>query len=195
MHIDIVPNRDSRPTYLLRESFREGTHVRKRTLANLSALSDEQIFRPSAPCCVARALTVGHASALRGDRASRASWPRAGRARSHAASWGWRQLLAARPSRARSGVRDGRCAHHRPAHQAWPPRAGGTPRPWPRTSAWPMPARTRCTRRWTGCSSARTRSRRSSPRATSRRWPGALRSVVELLRRQHLSAGQARLQP
>ena len=44
MHIDIVPNRDSRPAYLLRESFREGTHVRKRTLANLSALPDEQIF-------------------------------------------------------------------------------------------------------------------------------------------------------
>ena len=44
MHIDIVPNRDSRPAYLLRESFREGNHVRKRTLANLSALSDEQIF-------------------------------------------------------------------------------------------------------------------------------------------------------
>ena len=44
MHIDIVPNRDSRPAYLLRESFREGKHVRKRTLANLSALSDEQIF-------------------------------------------------------------------------------------------------------------------------------------------------------
>jgi DDE family transposase len=44
MHIDIVPNRNSRPAYLLRESFREGTRVRKRTLANLSALSEEQIF-------------------------------------------------------------------------------------------------------------------------------------------------------
>ena len=43
MHIDAVPNRTSRPTYLLRESFREGKRVRKRTLANLSALSDEQI--------------------------------------------------------------------------------------------------------------------------------------------------------
>ncbi len=43
MHIDAVPNRDARPTYLLRESFREGKRVRKRTLANLSALSDEQI--------------------------------------------------------------------------------------------------------------------------------------------------------
>lgn len=43
MHIDGVPNRTSRPTYLLRESYREGRKVRKRTLANLSALSDEQI--------------------------------------------------------------------------------------------------------------------------------------------------------
>jgi len=43
MHIDGVPNRTSRPTYLLRESYREGKKVRKRTLANLSALSDEQI--------------------------------------------------------------------------------------------------------------------------------------------------------
>ncbi len=43
MHIDVVANRGSRPAYLLRESFREGERVRKRTLANLSALSDEQI--------------------------------------------------------------------------------------------------------------------------------------------------------
>jgi transposase len=43
MHIDVVPNRTSRPTYLLRESYREGKKVRKRTLANLSALSAEQI--------------------------------------------------------------------------------------------------------------------------------------------------------
>src|SRR5271167_911026 len=43
MHIDAVPNRQARPTYLLRESFREGNRVRKRTLANLSALSDGQI--------------------------------------------------------------------------------------------------------------------------------------------------------
>jgi transposase len=43
MHIDGVPNRSSRPTYLLRESYREGRKVRKRTLANLSSLSDEQI--------------------------------------------------------------------------------------------------------------------------------------------------------
>jgi transposase len=43
MHIDIVPNRGARPAYLLRESYREGARVHKRTLANLSSLSDEQI--------------------------------------------------------------------------------------------------------------------------------------------------------
>jgi transposase len=43
MHVDIVPNRGSRPAYLLRESFREGGKVRKRTLANLSSLPDDQI--------------------------------------------------------------------------------------------------------------------------------------------------------
>jgi len=43
MHIDIVPNRKSRPAYLLRESYRDGNKVRKRTLANLSSLSDEQL--------------------------------------------------------------------------------------------------------------------------------------------------------
>ena len=43
MHIDVVPNRGSRPAYLLRESIRVGSKVTKRTLANLSALADEQI--------------------------------------------------------------------------------------------------------------------------------------------------------
>jgi hypothetical protein len=43
MHIHVVPNRGSPPTVLLRESYREGTKVRKRTLANLSHLSAEQI--------------------------------------------------------------------------------------------------------------------------------------------------------
>jgi transposase len=43
MHIDVVPNRGSHPTILLRESFREGAKVRKRTLANLSSLAPEQI--------------------------------------------------------------------------------------------------------------------------------------------------------
>ena len=43
MHIHVVPNRGSPPTVLLRESYREGSKVRKRTLANLSDLSAAQI--------------------------------------------------------------------------------------------------------------------------------------------------------
>ena len=43
MHIHVVPNRGSPPTVLLRESYREGSKVRKRTLANLSSLSGAQI--------------------------------------------------------------------------------------------------------------------------------------------------------
>ncbi len=43
MHIHVVPNRGSPPTVLLRESYREGSKVGKRTLANLSSLSAIQI--------------------------------------------------------------------------------------------------------------------------------------------------------
>jgi len=43
MYIDIVPNRSSPPAVLLRESFREGSRTRKRTLANLSHWPAEQI--------------------------------------------------------------------------------------------------------------------------------------------------------
>ena len=38
MYIESVPNRDSPPAVLLRESWREDGKVRKRTLANLSCL-------------------------------------------------------------------------------------------------------------------------------------------------------------
>ncbi len=43
MYIERVPNRNSPPAVLLRESYREGKKVRKRTLANLSKLPDTAI--------------------------------------------------------------------------------------------------------------------------------------------------------
>lgn len=43
MFIDVVPNRSSPPAVLLREAWREGTRIRKRTLANLSSLAPAQI--------------------------------------------------------------------------------------------------------------------------------------------------------
>jgi Transposase DDE domain len=36
MHVDRIPNRSSPPAYLLRETYREGRKVRKRTLANIT---------------------------------------------------------------------------------------------------------------------------------------------------------------
>ena len=44
MHIDIVPNRKSPPAVLLRQSYREGKKVKKRTLANLSSLPMDQVM-------------------------------------------------------------------------------------------------------------------------------------------------------
>jgi transposase len=43
MYIDIVPNRNSPPAVLLREAWREKGKVKKRTIANLSGLSMEQV--------------------------------------------------------------------------------------------------------------------------------------------------------
>ena len=43
MHIHEIPNRNSKPSFLLRETYREGGRVRKRTIANLSKLPRDQI--------------------------------------------------------------------------------------------------------------------------------------------------------
>jgi len=43
MHIDVIPNRNSRPAILLRESYREDGKVKKRTLANISKWDPEVI--------------------------------------------------------------------------------------------------------------------------------------------------------
>ena len=100
MHIDGVPNRSSRPTYLLRESYREGKKVRKRTLANLSALSDEQID-------AIRAVLSGHSV-----RPVEELWQTT-RSRSHGAvqavlvamqRLGFESLIASRPGPERDAV-------------------------------------------------------------------------------------------
>lgn len=43
MYVEIVPNRNSRPAVLLREGWREGAKVKKRTLANLTDWSEARI--------------------------------------------------------------------------------------------------------------------------------------------------------
>ncbi len=45
MYIDSVPNRGSRSTILIQESYREGGKVKKRTLANITKLPEPMIGR------------------------------------------------------------------------------------------------------------------------------------------------------
>ena len=100
MHIDAVPNRGSRPAYLLRESYREGARVHKRTLANLSALSDEQIHAIRA---VLRGEQLGPLAERFEVIASRLHGP-VQAVRVAMSRLGFAALLAARPSRQRDLV-------------------------------------------------------------------------------------------
>jgi hypothetical protein len=76
MYIDIVPNRTSPPAILLRTATREGKHIRKRTLANLSdwpaeqvealrrVLRGEPLVSPESVFAIERSLPHGHAQAV-----------------------------------------------------------------------------------------------------------------------------------
>ncbi|HEY3731645.1 MAG TPA: IS1634 family transposase [Steroidobacteraceae bacterium] len=79
MFIDVVPNGRSAPAVLLRESYREGSRVRKRTLANLGALpaavidglrvllaGGSVIARPEEVFEIQRSLPHGHVAAVVG---------------------------------------------------------------------------------------------------------------------------------
>lgn len=76
MYIDIVPNRQSPPAILLRESIRQGGKIVKRTLANLSNLSidqaqairrilkGEKLIQPEEHFTILRSRPRGHAEAV-----------------------------------------------------------------------------------------------------------------------------------
>lgn len=78
MYIDEVPNRNSRPAILLREGWREGKKVRKRTLANLSdwprekvesfrrLLKDEPLIGLDDAFDIERSIPHGHVRAVLG---------------------------------------------------------------------------------------------------------------------------------
>jgi hypothetical protein len=100
MHIDVVPNRGARPAYLLRESYREGTRVHKRTLANLSSLSDAQIL-------AIRAVLRGEQLGLGAERFEAIASRPHGHVQAVRVAMrrlGFESLLAARPSRQRDLV-------------------------------------------------------------------------------------------
>ncbi len=77
MHVDIVPNRTSRPAILLREAWREDGRVRKRTVANLTGVIDEEqalllrrvlkgeaLVAPADAFEITRSLPHGHVQAV-----------------------------------------------------------------------------------------------------------------------------------
>ena len=76
MYIETVPNRNSRPAILLREGWREGQKIRKRTLANLTdwpvhkvealrrVLKDEPLLAPAETFLIERSLPHGHVEAV-----------------------------------------------------------------------------------------------------------------------------------
>ena len=78
MYIESVPNRSSPPAVLLRESYRDGRRVKKRTLANLSklppaaidmlrrVLRGEQLVNPDDAFTCVRSLPHGHVAAVLG---------------------------------------------------------------------------------------------------------------------------------
>jgi Transposase DDE domain len=78
MYVTIVPNRDSPPAVLLRESYREDGKVKNRTLANLSkwpaakiealraVLADEAVAAPSEGLSIERSWPHGHVAAALG---------------------------------------------------------------------------------------------------------------------------------
>lgn len=76
MYVEIVPNRNSRPAILLREGWREGKKVCKRTIANLTdwparkvellrrLLKDEPLVAPEEAFTIERSLPHGHVEAV-----------------------------------------------------------------------------------------------------------------------------------
>ena len=78
MYVERVPNRNSPPAVLLRESVREGNKIRKRTLANLSRWPEEQVdilrrvlkgeklVAPQEQLEIVRSLPHGHVAAVLG---------------------------------------------------------------------------------------------------------------------------------
>ena len=78
MYVEVVPNRNSPPAVLLREGWREGGKIRKRTVANLSKwpkhriemlrrlLRDEPLMGPDDVFSIERSLPHGHVAAILG---------------------------------------------------------------------------------------------------------------------------------
>src|SRR5262245_7919381 len=96
MHVDRIPNRSSPPAYLLRETYREGKKVRKRTLANITHWPAAQI---EALRGVLRGGVVGGGGRARAELAAQsAARPRRGGAGKPAQAGARSGAVAGRPT-------------------------------------------------------------------------------------------------
>jgi len=167
MYIESVPNRNSPPAILLRESYRENGKVRKRTLCNLSdwptahieglrgVLKGGIVIAPDREAfTVTRSLPHGHAALALGT----------------ARKIGLDSILGPVGNRRRDlvlamivtriiepGSKPATAGHFRP-----PPR----PQLWGRSSTWARSMRTSSTPRSTGCANANPPSKPPWPNAT-----------------------------
>ena len=162
MHIDKIPNRNSPPTYLLRDSVRDGDRVRKVKIANLTALPLDQIEmirrvlkgERLAPIqagldCI-RSQHHGHVEAVR----------------TAMKRLGFDKLIDTKSCRERDlvvGMIAGRIIA--PEASKLGIRRGPTRR-LQMISVLPVRTRTSSMRQWTGCLRVRTRSRNDLPSAT-----------------------------
>jgi hypothetical protein len=173
-------------THLLRRSYRENGKVKNETLGNLSHL-------PEAVIDLIRRALRGEPLVGVDERFSVVRSPHHGHVVAVLTAMrrlGLAGLLASRPSRERS------LCSRSAARLLWPTSKLATSRWWHPTTLPELlgvrtRARTTSTRRWTGCSSARGRSRkaRGAPPAGGRLRP--VRPQLELLRGHALSAGRA----
>ena len=151
MYIDTVPNRNSPPAILLRESSRVGSKIIKRTLTNLSdwppaqvdllrrVLKGESLISPSEALQIQRSLPHGHVAAALGTLRRIGLESDLARAASRSATWyalsSWRAFSPRLPS--------------------WPRHAASTSRRLAVLSghcwAWSWWMKITCMKRWTGC--------------------------------------------
>ena len=126
-HVETIPNRNSRPTILIRKARREDGRLRKKTIANLTELPPHvvagvralirggvTVARPEDAFAIHRAWPHGHVAAalgtLRGDRPGPLAAPHS---RAHARSGGGRHCRAHRRSRLQARHRAGPLAGNR----------------------------------------------------------------------------------
>lgn len=174
MHIESVPNRQSHPTILLRESYRAEGKVKKRTIANLTNWPEQLVeglrgllrggvvvARPDEALTISRSLPHGHVAAVLGT-ARQVGLPKVLDSRRGGVAERRLRDLALALIVSRVIAPGSKLATVRALNPETAASSLGGIWNWVRSRS------TRYTTRWTGCSTSRSGSRPRSPSAISR---------------------------